>query len=114
VVQQRSDVTRPCRIFRDISTGNKILESHPNFLTRSLQSAHPLALLCLFLFRVSAILLYILSGFFINNYVISVSHDPFLVESPSEFSADRGGRGITCDGLLELSSKSLSLCHCLL
>jgi hypothetical protein len=35
------------------------------------QSAHPLVLFCLFLFRVSAILLYILSGFFISNYVVS-------------------------------------------
>jgi hypothetical protein len=83
-------------------------------LTPSLQSAHPLALLCLFLFRVSAILLYILSGFFINNYVISVGHDASLVEYPSEFKVDRGGRGITCDGLLELSSKSSSLSDFLL
>jgi hypothetical protein len=114
VVQQRSNVTRACRIFRYISTGNKVLGLHPILLTPSLQSAHPLALLCLFLFRVSAILLYILSGFFIDNYVISVGHDAFLFEYLSEFNVDRGGRGITRGGLLELSSKSLSSSLCLL
>jgi hypothetical protein len=35
------------------------------------QSAHPLALFCLFFFRVAAIAVYILSGFFISDYVIS-------------------------------------------
>jgi len=35
------------------------------------QSAHPLALLCLYLFRVSAITVYILCGFFTSNFVLS-------------------------------------------
>ena len=43
-----------------------------------LQSAHPLALFCLFLFRIAAITIYILSGFFISNYVVSVSVEKLL------------------------------------
>ncbi|CCM00954.1 uncharacterized protein FIBRA_03001 [Fibroporia radiculosa] len=35
------------------------------------QSAHPLALLCLYLFRIAAIAVYVLCGFFTNNFVIS-------------------------------------------
>jgi len=35
------------------------------------QSAHPMVLFCLFFFRIAAIALYLLSGFFINNYVVS-------------------------------------------
>lgn len=35
------------------------------------QSAHPMVLFCLFFFRVAAISLYVLSGLFINNYVVS-------------------------------------------
>jgi len=35
------------------------------------QSAHPLALFCLFFFRISAIAVYVLSGFFISDYVLS-------------------------------------------
>ncbi|GBE78264.1 hypothetical protein BKA93DRAFT_793866 [Sparassis latifolia] len=35
------------------------------------QSAHPLVLFCLFLFRISAITVYILCGFFTSNFVLS-------------------------------------------
>ncbi|PCH33579.1 DUF846-domain-containing protein [Wolfiporia cocos MD-104 SS10] len=35
------------------------------------QSAHPLALFCLYLFRIAAILVYLLCGFFTSNFVIS-------------------------------------------
>jgi len=35
------------------------------------QSAHPMVLFCLFFFKVAAIAVYVLSGLFINNYVIS-------------------------------------------
>ncbi|KAG6850817.1 hypothetical protein H0H93_008120 [Arthromyces matolae] len=35
------------------------------------QSAHPLALFCLYFFRVAAITVYILCGFFTDNYVLS-------------------------------------------
>ncbi|KAI0335342.1 DUF846-domain-containing protein [Cubamyces sp. BRFM 1775] len=35
------------------------------------QSAHPLVLLCLYSFRIAAITVYILCGFFISNYVLS-------------------------------------------
>jgi hypothetical protein len=40
------------------------------------QSAHPVALLFLFLFRCAAIATYLLCGFFSSSYVFSVS--PFL------------------------------------
>lgn len=36
-----------------------------------MQSAHPIALVFLYLFRIAAIVMYILGGYF-NNYVLSV------------------------------------------
>jgi hypothetical protein len=41
--------------------------------TPRFQSAHPIALFFLFLFRIAAIAVYILCGFFTDNYVLSVS-----------------------------------------
>jgi len=35
------------------------------------QSAHPLALFCLYFFRIAAIAVYVLSGWFTDNYVLS-------------------------------------------
>jgi hypothetical protein len=81
------------------------MELNEVLLTPSSQSAHPLVLFCLFLFRVSAILLYILSGFFISNYVISASLSLSLVESTFDFNLDRGSCDIARHGFLELSGK---------
>ena len=38
----------------------------------SIQSAHPIALFFLYFFRTAAIVVYLLCGFFTNNYVLSV------------------------------------------
>ena len=37
-----------------------------------MQSAHPIALFFLYFFRTAAIVVYLLCGFFTNNYVLSV------------------------------------------
>lgn len=49
---------------------SKCNEKHLNILT---QSAHPLALFFLYFFRIAAIAVYILCGWFTSNYVLSVS-----------------------------------------
>jgi hypothetical protein len=41
----------------------------------NLQSAHPIALMFLYFFRIAAIVMYILGGYF-NNYVLSVRTKP--------------------------------------
>ena len=54
-----------------------------------IQSSHPIALLFLYLFRTTAIAVYIFCGFFTDNYVLSVRDDiqslnpPLLTLSPS-------------------------------
>ena len=45
------------------------------------QSAHPAVLFCLYFFRTAAIAVYILCGFFISNYVLSVSPSPHYKSS---------------------------------
>jgi hypothetical protein len=100
------------RLCRNISAGDRSMELNEVLLTPSSQSAHPLVLFCLFLFRVSAILLYILSGFFISNYVISASLSISLVESTFDFNLDRGSCDIARHGFLELSGRFLSLRYC--
>ena len=40
-----------------------------------MQSSHPIALLFLYLFRTTAIAVYIFCGFFTDNYVLSVRDD---------------------------------------
>lgn len=49
----------------------------------SQQSAHPVALFFLFFFRIAAIVVYLLCGFFTSNYVLSVccTYRPWNVES---------------------------------
>ena len=50
-------------------------------LTMAPQSAHPAVLFCLYFFRTAAIAVYILCGFFISNYVLSVSPSPHYKSS---------------------------------
>ena len=84
----------------------------------NLQSAHPIALIFLYLFRIAAIVMYILGGYF-NNYVLSVrtksqthsqERSGCVVEcnqsniNPSTLIDSNCG-GAAVDGLLELQSK---------
>ncbi|KIJ68250.1 hypothetical protein HYDPIDRAFT_36747 [Hydnomerulius pinastri MD-312] len=57
-------------------TNNSAMASNPNDAESGItgifrQSAHPAALFCLYLFRITAIAVYILCGLFTDNYVLS-------------------------------------------
>ena len=78
----------------------------------NLQSAHPIALIFLYLFRIAAIVMYILGGYF-NNYVLSVrtksqTHfQEWREESTTDLNRpsdppDSNRGGVAVDGLLEL------------
>ncbi|KAF9036410.1 Golgi apparatus membrane protein TVP23 [Hymenopellis radicata] len=61
------------------------------------QSSHPLALLMLYLFRIAAILVYILCGFFTENYVLSTV--VVVVLLAADFYNTRNVAGRTLVGL---------------
>ena len=87
-------------------------------MKHNLQSAHPIALMFLYLFRIAAIVMYILGGYF-NNYVLSVrtkskTHYQEWSDWASEWSqvdinpstlTDGNRSSAAFDGLLELQSK---------
>jgi hypothetical protein len=67
------------------------------------QSAHPLALFCLYLFRVTAITVYILCGWFTDNYVLSVCVTlPRCLDCLAEACTDGCCSDSIIHGLLEL------------
>lgn len=69
------------------------------------QSSHPLALFSLYLFRTAAVAVYILCGFFTDNYVLSVGQVFFsLRASDADVNYADSCRGCAIsNGLLELS-----------
>ena len=61
------------RYCRDIPTGKHKRVASDDALNEDVyQSAHPLALFFLYFFRLAAILVYILCGWFTDNFVLSV------------------------------------------
>jgi Eukaryotic protein of unknown function (DUF846) len=98
---------------RDISSGamfqtgkSATAVSHSSHVN---QSAHPVVLFVLYLFRIAAIATYILCGFFTDNYVISVCPISTHSQSITHFFpslADRNSRRPSRHGLLELPRAS--------
>ena len=89
-------------------------------MKHNLQSAHPMAVMFLYFFRIAAIVMYILGGYF-NNYVLSVrtksqTHtqersywavewNPIDINPLTLTDSNRGGAAV--NGLLELQGKKI-------
>src|SRR5712671_5079558 len=59
-------------IFRQVRDSRQAILKAFSHSFHANQSAHPVALLVLYLFRIAAIATYVLCGFFTDNYVVSV------------------------------------------